>query len=260
MPMKAVWLTSLGSSQDPITSLMSKLKTYGLEVSGHFWKDDLKNMAWMAPIENLADPKIPFWAILASDSELNNPDIRYGLCLTALAIQAKKGIHFPIIILQDQSDLIGKDQLPTPLKGAEILSAADPGFGAKLVAKAHTPIKPGASEYHIDIHGNEQIGQWFEVRPVNASWPGIMFGVSDAEIAFQAAGPAGNLPVKSVLNYPVQGLKLNLGETEYIAWATQNDLNDETSYFVKVNGFPKSIIFGPYSEEEAADVYVLDLK
>jgi hypothetical protein len=258
--MKPLWLTSLGSSQDPVTSLMSKLKTYGLEVQGHFWKDDLKNMAWMAPIENLVDPKIPFWTILASDSELNNPDIRYGLSMISLSIQAKKGIGFPIIILQDQSDLITSDQLPTPLKSAEIFSASDPGMGAKLVAKAHTPPKPGASEYHIDIHGNEQIGQWFEVRPVKTSWPGIMFGVADAEISFQAAGPAGNLPVKSVLNYPVQGLKLNLGETEYTAWATQNDLNDETSYFVKVSGFPKSIIFGPYFEQEAADMYVLDLK
>jgi hypothetical protein len=239
---------------------MTKLKTYGLEVSGHFWKDDLKNMAWMAPIENLADPKIPFWAILASGTELNNPDIRYGLCMTALSIQAKKGIGFPIIILQDQSDGIDKDQLPTPLKNAEILSISDPGMGARMVAKAHTPVKPETCEYLINIHGNEQIGQWFEVRPVNASWPGIMFGVSDADITFQAAGPAGNLPAKSVLNYPVQGLKLNLRDTEYIAWAAQNNLNNETSYFVKVNGFPKSIIFGPYSDQEAADVYVLNLK
>ena len=144
--MKQIWLTSLGSSQDPITSLMSKLKVYGLDVSGHFWKDDLKNMAWRAPIENLSDPKIPFWTILASDSELKNPDIRYGLCLTALSIQAKKGIYFPIIILQDQSELIDKDQLPTPLKGAEILSASYPGMGAKLVAKAHTPLKAGNGE------------------------------------------------------------------------------------------------------------------
>ena len=259
--MKQIWLTSLGSSQDPVNSLMSNLKTYGLDVSGHFWKDDLKNMAWMAPVENITDPKIPFWAILASGNELNNPDIRYGLSLTALSIQAKKGNHFPIIILQQtQPDLISSDQLPTPLKNADILSVSDPGIGAKLVAKAHTSPKPIPAEYHINIHGNEQIGQWFEVRPEKNSWPGIMFGVTDAEISFQAAGPAGCLPDKSVLNYPVQGLKLNLGETEYTAWATQNALNDETSYFVKVDGFPKSIIFGPYSEKEAADMYVLSLK
>jgi hypothetical protein len=37
-------------------------------------------------------------------------------------------------------------------------------------------------------------------------------------------------------------------------------LNPETSYFVKVEGFPESILFGPYSTEEAADVYVIKLK
>jgi hypothetical protein len=50
--MKTFWVTSLGSSQDPIKKLMSQMKTYGLEVQGHFWKDDLKKMAWMAARDN----------------------------------------------------------------------------------------------------------------------------------------------------------------------------------------------------------------
>jgi len=58
----------------------------------------------------------------------------------------------------------------------------------------------------------------------------------------------------------MKGLKLDLGEKEYIAWAAQNELNPETSYFIKVDGFPESILFGPYSTEEAADVFVIDLK
>jgi hypothetical protein len=58
----------------------------------------------------------------------------------------------------------------------------------------------------------------------------------------------------------MQGLKLQLGETEYLAWATQNELNAETSYFVKVEEYPRSIIFGPYSPEETADVFVVKLK
>jgi len=258
--MKPIWLTSLGSAKDPVTGLMSKLKTYGIEVRGHFWKNDLKNMAWMAAAENLADPKIPCWTILASDTELRNPDTRFGLSMTALSIQAKKGIYFPIVILHTGENLIAGDELPTPLKGADILSASSSGIGAKLVAKAHTSAKPESGEYLIDMHGNAQIGLWFEVKPVAASWPGIMFGVNDAEITFQAAGPAGKLPDKSVLNYPLQGLKINLGDTEYNAWATRNELDDNTSYFVKVDGFPQSIIFGPYSEAEAADVFVLNLK
>jgi len=87
-----------------------------------------------------------------------------------------------------------------------------------------------------------------------------MFGVAGGEVVFQAVGPAGGLPEKSVLNYPMQGLKLTLGDTEYTAWAAQNEITPETAYYVKVEGYPTSIVFGPYSNEESADVYVINLK
>ena len=40
----------------------------------------------------------------------------------------------------------------------------------------------------------------------------------------------------------------------------QNELDAETSYFVKVEGYPESIIFGAYSVEDAAEVFVVRLK
>ncbi len=39
--MKTIWLTSLGSSKDAVNKLMSQMKTYGLEIDGHFWKDEI---------------------------------------------------------------------------------------------------------------------------------------------------------------------------------------------------------------------------
>jgi hypothetical protein len=258
--MKTIWVTSLGSSQDPIKRLMSQMKTYGLEVQGHFWKDDLEKMAWMAARDNLMDAKISMWAILGSNDELLAADTLYGLSLLAITAQAQRGLHFPIMILQTQGESISSEQLSTPLKGAEMMSVLDAGLGAKLVAKVHKPAKPLSSEYHMDIYGNEQIGQWFEVRPENSNWPGVMFGVAGAEIAFHAVGPSGSLPAKTVLNYPMEGLKLEMGGKEYTAWAARNELNADTSYFVKVEGSPESIIFGPYSAEEAAEVFVVRLK
>jgi hypothetical protein len=258
--MKTMWVTSLGSSQDPIKKLMSQMKTYGLEVQGHFWKDDLEKMAWMAARDNLMDAKISIWAILGSNDELLAADTLYGLSLLAITAQAQRGLHFPIMILQTQGESISSEQLSTPLKGAEMMSVLDAGLGAKLVAKVHKPAKPLSSEYHMDIYGNEQIGQWFEVRPENSNWPGVMFGVAGAEIAFHAVGPSGSLPAKTVLNYPMEGLKLEMGGKEYTAWAARNELNADTSYFVKVEGSPESIIFGPYSAEEAAEVFVVRLK
>jgi hypothetical protein len=258
--MKAIWVTSLGASQDPVKQLMSQMKTYGLEVQGHFWKDDLAKMAWMAVRESLVDSKISLWGILGSDDELFAPDTLYGLSLLGITVQARRGLHFPITILQTRGDLISSEQLSTPLKGTDVILASDSGLGAKLAARVHKPPKPISPEYQLDIYGNEQIGQWFEVRPAQASWPGVMFGVAGGEIAFHAVGPAGSLPHKTVLNYPMEGLKLEMGGKEYLAWAAQNELNAETSYFVKVKGYPESIVFGPYSTEQEADVFVVGLK
>jgi hypothetical protein len=52
---------------------------------------------------------------------------------------------------------------------------------------------------------------------------------------------------------------LSLGEKEYSAWAAQNELTPETSYFVKIQGTPESLLFGPYSTQEEAELYVLKI-
>jgi len=57
----------------------------------------------------------------------------------------------------------------------------------------------------------------------------------------------------------LKGLKLSLGEKEYSAWAAQNELTPETSYFVKIQGAPESLLFGPYSTQEEAELYVLKI-
>jgi len=258
--MKKVWLTSVGSGEETVKGIMKLFKTYGLEVDGHFWNNDLKGIAWMAPRDNLIDPAVAIWLILGSAEELLASDNHYGLSLLTIAVQAQRGHHFPIMILQTQGQLLEPDQLSTPLKGVTVMMASDTGLGAKIVAKLHTARTPIPPEFHLDIYANEQIGQWFEIVPVSSNWPGVMFGVSDGGIAFHAVGPKGQLPRKTVLNFPMQGLKLQMGEKEYLAWATQNELDPETSYFVKVDGNPESIIFGPYSTDEAVDLFVVKLK
>jgi hypothetical protein len=178
----------------------------------------------------------------------------------ALSASAHKESSLNILILQEGDDAVAADDLSTPLKGADVQLLSDSGIGAKIVAKIHKPQRPWQEEYFIDIHGNEHIGQWFEIRPTSGAWPGAMFGAADGEIVFQAVGPAGGLPEKSVLNYPSQGLELSLGDTAYTAWAVQNEINPEVSYYAKVDGHPGSIIFGPFSAEDSADVYVMNLK
>ena len=257
--MKTVWMTSLVSSEEQVKKVFSKLKPYGLEVKGHFWEDNLEKMAWMNVREELIKSDVSLWLILASQEAFLNPSVRYGLALLAITLQAKKGVSFPLLILT-QGEPPSPAGLPTPLKGADFLSVADPAMGAKLVSKVHAPGKPIAPEYRLDIYGTPQIGQWFEIGPGNGTWPGAMFGATGAEITFHAVGPKGSLPAQSVLNYPSKGLKLTLGEKEYMAWAVQNAMDPQTSYFVKIQGFPSSILFGSYASGDAGEVYVVELK
>ncbi len=258
--MKTVWLTSVVQSEEKVKNLIAQLKTYGIEVKGHFWEDEIGKMAWAKAREELIKSGISLWLILASSENLKAPSIRYGLSLLCLTLQAQKGISFPVVILLAEGESPSAETLPTPLKGCESLSLTDPSMAAKLVVKLNAPVKEIVPEYRLDTYGNPHIGQWIEVGPCNGSWPGAMFGVSGAEIAFHAVGPKGSLPTQSSLRYPLKGIKLNLGGKEYTAWAVQNEMNVDTSYFVKLEGFPESILFGPYSTEEEAEVYVVQLK
>lgn len=255
--MKTLWLTSLSRSEDAVRKLVAQLRPYGLAVSGHFWEDDLEKMTWAAPREEIAKPEVPAWLILGGQEDLAKPSVRYGLALLAVTVQAKRGPGYPIVLLHPRGETVDRDSLPTPLRSVEALPVDDPGLAPKLVARVHTPAKSAASEYRLDVYGNPHIGQWFEVGPRGGRWAGALFGVAGGEIAFHGVGPQGRLPNQSVLHYPVKGMKVTLGETEYAAWGVQNEIDGDTSYFVKVKGTPDSILFGPHAPGEDADVFVL---
>ncbi len=257
--MKKVWLSALTTSEDVVKKLIGQLKTYGLEANGHFWKDDLDKMAWIGPRKELLDADTSLWAVLGSADDFQGPSVRYGLSLLATTLQAQKGHAFPIFVLLTEGSL-PSDALPTSLRDSQVMSLSDPGFGAKVVAKVHSPLKTTQPEYRLDVYGNAQIGQWFEVGPLEGAWPGAMFGVSEGNILFHAVGPKGSLPSQSTLNYPMEGLKMTLGDREFTAWAVKNDLGPESSYFVKVEAHPATILFGAFTDEEQTDVFVVDLK
>jgi hypothetical protein len=256
--MKMTWITSLARDQEKVQKTIAMLKTYAVEVNGHFWEDDLEKMAWLGPRGELIKEETALWLILSTDELLATKSVRYGLSLLALSAQAVRGHGFPIVLIH-QDKIPSTDTLPTPLRGAEVLAADNPGIGAKIVAAANIPAKKVPVEYRLDIHAMPKLGQWFEIGPVDSSWQGAMFGVRGAEIDAQGVGPAGKLPQKAVLEYPMKGLKLTHGEKDYTAWAVKNPLDAASSYYVRVQGEPESILLGPLAEGDDAEVYVLDL-
>lgn len=257
--MKKIWITSLSSDATKVQKIMAMAQKYALDANGHFWMDDLKKMAWLGSREELIKNDTVLWLILSSDTELASTSVRYGLSMLALSMQGARGHGVPVIFLHE-GQMPSIDTLPSPFRGAEIYAIDNPAVGAKLVAKANMPLKKVPVDYRFDIYAMPQLGQWFEVGPVESTWKGVMFGVSGAEIDAHGVGPSGKLPQKSVLEYPMQGLKVAVGDDEHTAWAVHNQLDGSSSYYVRVQGEPRSILFGPLAEADDAEVYILKLQ
>ncbi len=246
--MKKIWITALEAPEQSgaqVQALMALVRSYGLEGGGHFWQDDLPKAAWLGALESLAERETALWIIAASKKSLESASVRYGLGLLSLTVQAKRGYGFPIFVL-DTDEGLDAASLPAPLRGAELFPIGFSSLGAKLAARANMPMKPLNPGYRLDLHASEHFGLWFEVGPdTGETWNGALLGVAGGAIDFHGVGPAGALPHKAVLEYPMQGLTLESGGKEYTAWGVQNHLDSDTSYYVRVRDIPESMVFGP---------------
>ena len=255
---KSVFISILEKDEAKGKGLFQAVTRYGLGVNGHFWSDNLEKMEWAGPIAEMAKPEVGVWLIKGDKASFENPDIRFGLGLLAAAVQARRGAGFPIICICDDGDL-DPDTLPTALRGIEVVEESK--LGVKLAAKANMPIKKIEMEYRLDLYPLPSLGLWLEVGPAPGhEWSGALLGVSGGDIAAHGVGPAGQLPERCVLNYPMKGLKLELGGKEYIGWAVKNELSEKESYYVKVTGTPDALIFGAFPEGDNVESFSVQLK
>lgn len=257
---KRIWITSMSKDQAATTGLLQLGKKYGLAPDGHFWVDEMGKMAWQAPLENLLAKDVTLWVISATRKDLEKESVRYGLSLLCLSLQHVKGIGFPIMIVTTDDELTLED-LPTPFRGCELLKADNKTLGAKMTARANTPVKKIPVDYRINIHANPSYGIWYELGPAEGQvWNGVLAGGLKAEVNAHGVGPKGDLPLKTTLEYQMQGLKLALGEDEYTGWAVKNTIDEDTSYFVRFAEAPGNLLFGQLPDEEnEADFHLLNL-
>lgn len=258
--MKTVWITALKEDQPRVAAVTAVLKRYGLQCKGHFWADQPDKLAWRVALEAMLEAKADVWLVLVDGDEIKKPSVRYGLSLMASALRSARGGNFPMLTLWN-SVPAAEAALPPLMAQAELLLESGATWPAKIVAKANVPAKSASAEFRLDVLGNERLGQWFEIGPVAGAWSGVVFGVTggSAEIQFQAVGPKAMLPEKTTLEFAQEGLKLEVAGNEYAAWAVRNQVDDNTSYFVKVKGCPESILFMPYAEETDAEATILRL-
>ena len=124
-------------------------------------------------------------------------------------------------------------------------------FAAKLMAMRMKPPAPSKPPLHIAAHLDPYIGQWLEIGPeAGAVWNGFMTGVIGADVVAFGIGPHGHLPKSSVLNYPQCGIRGNWGEHAFSACAARNELSDDMSCYMRVEGNPRAILAAGYPQEE----------
>ena len=247
---KRIWITSLSKDKDTTEALLQLGRKYGLAPDGHFWVDEVKKIAWQAPLDSLLAKETALWVIAGTKKDLEKDSVRYGLSLLCLSLQHTKGIGFPILFVCPD-DSIRIEDLPTPFKGCDILKSDHPSLGAKLTARANTPVKIIPMDYRINIHANPGYGIWYEIGPAKGLvWNGMLAGGLTAEVDAHGVGPKGELPLKTTLEYPMQGLKLALGKDEYKAWAVKNKIDENLSYYVRFSDSPGSVLFGQLPDED----------
>ncbi|HOT02381.1 MAG TPA: hypothetical protein PLY66_15370 [Acidobacteriota bacterium] len=260
--MKKAWISALPRDEQAVQRLMVELQQLGYGTDGHFWTDDLAKMAWSGPREALLARETAVWVIVGTPADFDAPTVRYGLSMLSLGVQAQRGLGFPVILVST-GGAVDVATLPTPLRGIDTLALDTPALGTKIVAKAAIPPPKIAPEYRLDVYAVPGIGQWFEVGPAPGhAWKGAMFGVAggEATIDTHGIGPAGRLPERCILNYPMQGLKLQLGGRDFTAWAIQNPVDDHLSYYLRVKEAPAAILFGAFPESDDAEVFTIQLQ
>ncbi len=255
---KHIWITALEKDEEKAKAVFQTASKYGLDTGGHFWLNDLEKMEWSGAAPELLKPETVLWIIAGPVADFKDANTRFGLSLLALMLQAEKGHGFPIIIQPFDGELTA-DELPTPLRDAEIVKPAL--LGPKVAAKANIPPKKVELDYRLIPHPLPGVGLWLEIGPSKGhSWKGVMAGVNGGEIDAMGVGQAQKIPEKSILEYPMKGLKLQAGDTEYDAWAVKNELSDELSFYVRIRETPGKLLFGEMSDSDDAEVFLLDLQ
>jgi len=263
MAQKNVWITWLASESCnvAIDAVGQPLANNGLKVSGSDWVNDLEKMAWKELGSFLLDPaQVDIWLIACDQSSLNEADNRYALSLLCAMLKENRSTGFSICLvgLDFNPDIEG---LPTLMRDAKLLDFTDSAWAAGVAATAFLPQKFAKADYRFSVRADPTFGQWFEVGTNNDDWAGVMFGVTDdAKITYHAVGDKGVLPEKTILEYQIQDMKAKIAETDFTIWSVQNTLNNDTSYFVRVDGHPAQVIFGGHPGAEDAEVSVITLK
>lgn len=262
MARKRVQLTWLPAPLDEsrIRDLLAVLGKAGLAVEAAPWNPDLAKVGWAETAEPIAADPPDLWLVVGTAADLADPDLRLGLSLARITIRSKGARPVPMAVASLDT-AIAADGLPPLLRDAQLLAPPLATWGARTVALTHTKARPTvADDFRLSLIAHSALGLWFEIGPATpAQWQGAIFGIDAGDITHQGVGPSGVLPERCTLEYPSQGIQVEVDGRPFTCWAIQNVLDGTTSHFIRVLGKPTRILFGELPAGDAADLAVLQL-
>lgn len=263
MAAKKLWLTWLPAGEGGAgpQEAVAGLSKAGFQVAGAPWQDDLEKMAWTELGGLLIDPaNADVWLVAGTRADFDAERVRYGLSLVAAMVRAERAPP-PTMIAAGLDGPVAGDGLPAMLATFTQVDASVAGWPAKVVAQAFKPAPALADAFRLNVIAHSAVGQWFEVGPAEGAWDGAMLGFTGdgCEITHHAVGPRGQLPERTVLEYPTCGIKAEIGQEAYEIWSVKNQVGADQSYYVKITGYPRKLIFGGHPGAQDGEVHVLSL-
>ena len=138
MAKKNVWLTWMPRGDiacDPEQHI-GLLNQYGFGVSGNYWINDLKKMAWTELANKLIDASGPdLWIIAGNQEDFESDHNRYGLSMVTATVSEVRDVPLQGICLGMDFDP-AYEAMPTLLRSFECMSGMDAGWPSKVVSAA----------------------------------------------------------------------------------------------------------------------------
>ncbi len=252
----SVLLTLMERDDGLARALGGEISRLGADVQAHFWNDRPDAQVLAQVMQEVCSPDLGAWVIAGAKASFT-PQTMAALSLCAIAarharVQRDKP-DLPIIFSPSGVESLA---LPTPLKGAQVVLC---GLGAKVIAAAHTSRRAAPAPYRLNVMALHGLGLWIETGPARDPWQGVLLGTRGCSPGHHGVGQAGVIPQRCTLRFPVSGMKLQAASGEFTASGCDNTLTPAESYFVRLDGLPEALIFGPFPKEDETDLYVLDL-
>lgn len=252
MAQKTVWLTwmpadDVALAPQPVVNALSKV---GLAGAGAPWIDAPADYAWAELARQLQQDGAPdAWLIAGRAADFANPAHRFGLSMVAATLASSdRAPHAALLGLDGTPDA---QALPTVLRAAQALDGSGSAWPAKLLVALSATTSATTERFRMRAHADKMFGNWLEFGPRDGTWAGAMVGVcGDAEITNHAVGPAGGLPERTVLEYKLEGIELEIADDAFVAWAVQNRIGSDESYYVKVDGSPSKLLIGEHPDSD----------